>query len=417
MDIQKAKKDIRKIITKEKKEKEGQVGELVKLKRLEYNHTQQSLSNGICSVSQLSKIENNVVQPHMLFIREIADKLDMQLAHYYQFSKDKNFVQLLSKIHYYDDLDTLKELHDILEPFKDTNVYLFHKVIVNLKEKAYDEATKNLSELQKTLKAMNHDSAKLFGVLAAECFFHQSKHHEAVTLLTSLSHLSTAIGEITTLEHIYQYLTKQMISYQGSSVAHYQMIETLLKSYPHSLYCVLLPLYKAYFTGLEVPELAIEMIDKMHPNQYPKRYQNLFGLTKLLAYSTQNAHHMMQHGYEILEPTMYDSWLYQAVRTYEKYAKEHNLVFENPINYNAIPNELVLEKIDYDITLIENEQEKYTYIKEIALPLAVKKQSQYYINSFSHLMAEHAQNHARYKEAMLIYRKKDKILKKFQTIL
>ena len=47
------------------------IGSFIKKKRKEMQVTQDEISNGICSVSYLSKIENNQIVPNDYYVREI----------------------------------------------------------------------------------------------------------------------------------------------------------------------------------------------------------------------------------------------------------------------------------------------------------------------------------------------------------
>ena len=78
MSIQSLKHRIHKRVNMRRfKQDYSDIGSLIKRKRKELNVTQDEISKGICSISYLSKIENNQIVPSDFYVREIMDKLDI----------------------------------------------------------------------------------------------------------------------------------------------------------------------------------------------------------------------------------------------------------------------------------------------------------------------------------------------------
>lgn len=57
------------------------LGNLIKLCRMESKLSQSELANGIVSVSYLSRIENNMVEPHSEVYRLLLSRLNINIDH------------------------------------------------------------------------------------------------------------------------------------------------------------------------------------------------------------------------------------------------------------------------------------------------------------------------------------------------
>ena len=76
-----------------------EIGSFIKKKRKELNVTQDVISNGICSISYLSKIENNQIIPNKYYVKEIMGKLDVEESFYQKSFDDKLYLNNLIKVH------------------------------------------------------------------------------------------------------------------------------------------------------------------------------------------------------------------------------------------------------------------------------------------------------------------------------
>ena len=81
-----------------------EIGSFIKKKRKELNITQDIVSYGICSISYLSKIENNQIVPNEFYIKEIMNKLDVKESFYEKTLNDKLYLEAIIKgVFYLDD--------------------------------------------------------------------------------------------------------------------------------------------------------------------------------------------------------------------------------------------------------------------------------------------------------------------------
>ena len=82
------------------------IGSEIRLKRNRMNLTLKALTDNTCSVSYLSKIEHNKIEPNMMILRELCGRLKIN---------DEQFEQLLNKITNFSDKDLVgisKEVYD-----------------------------------------------------------------------------------------------------------------------------------------------------------------------------------------------------------------------------------------------------------------------------------------------------------------
>ena len=80
---------------------ENNLGLIIKQLRKKKNLTQEQLSHGICSVSQLYRIENGKHSPSTLLLHQLSIKLSEDLSKYFIYSNCRNplyFSSLFNKL-------------------------------------------------------------------------------------------------------------------------------------------------------------------------------------------------------------------------------------------------------------------------------------------------------------------------------
>lgn len=156
-------------------------GSAIKFRRKEMQMTLEEGSEGICSVSYLSKLENNLIEPSEQFIHSLIDRfglndiyddqsdvyatdLDKIISHLIYGSKpDKDLL-----IHYVDRNDYQAQL-----------IHMGYHILLNDDE----QAMKSFRDLRLYIPNLGHDEFTLFLVLMNIHLYHENRFSEAFDLL------------------------------------------------------------------------------------------------------------------------------------------------------------------------------------------------------------------------------------------
>jgi HTH-type transcriptional regulator, quorum sensing regulator NprR len=131
------------------------IGKLIKYHRTRLGFTQKQLASGICSISYLSKLENNSIEPSKEVLNLLANKLNItldyneneehliqQIYEWYQLMKNRNYMQAKAKLNVLkkrcDHSDNLEVRHLFMV------MYFCYKITFDKKnlESIYKELTK-----------------------------------------------------------------------------------------------------------------------------------------------------------------------------------------------------------------------------------------------------------------------------------
>ncbi|PAT01151.1 hypothetical protein CI105_07865, partial [Candidatus Izimaplasma bacterium ZiA1] len=103
-----------KIIKKRNKILDGQVmkdiGSFIKKQRIIKDVTQEKLSEGICSISYLSKIENNQIIPNHYLVKKIFERLNVNEDCFNVSIKDHEYLKEAINAYFYYQNDLLSDI-------------------------------------------------------------------------------------------------------------------------------------------------------------------------------------------------------------------------------------------------------------------------------------------------------------------
>jgi len=90
-------------------------GNVIKELRTLKNITQAQLSEGICTIKHLSRIENNLANPTLLLLSELSKRLGNELFDYIPYISEPNAFELAQEIQRANDLFSKQKHHETLE--------------------------------------------------------------------------------------------------------------------------------------------------------------------------------------------------------------------------------------------------------------------------------------------------------------
>lgn len=212
----------------EKQQKE--IAKILKSKRLERKLNLEELSEGICSVSYLSRMENGFVKLQEPYVKQLFEKLDIDYDDLKKSRQTNMFLELIKK----DLLNQKKEYNKLIDTMVTSNHYLdieqelvlLFDAIIN---KRYDEAEMVMESIDKA-RYIYSDNEKIFYMyLIARYYFETSQINLACHQLKSL--LSEKIEEEILYWVIYE-LNLQILFNIGNDYFYIRDYNKFLKESP-----------------------------------------------------------------------------------------------------------------------------------------------------------------------------------------
>jgi HTH-type transcriptional regulator, quorum sensing regulator NprR len=160
------------------------IGSAIKFKRKEMNMTLEESSEGICSVSYLSKLENNLIIPGSRFIEQLKKRFDLTDttgADYEHYVSHLNVI-IDSMINESDSLDEI-----VLEYDKrnDYQAFLIRLGVYTIK-KDYDEASKHFWDIRSLIPNLNDKELSLLLICLSDILFSQQQYGDASKVLACI---------------------------------------------------------------------------------------------------------------------------------------------------------------------------------------------------------------------------------------
>ena len=416
MNVNQITQKVQKAIKTQQQKQNDFTGDILKMMRLRHNYTQESLSKGLCSVSYMSKMENNQSPTNMYVLREVSKIYNTDIENFTYLNDGSTIIAKLTRALYYEDKELLDEIYQHIKAFGDNPIMYLYQMIAELLDGVYYKIDDNIAEIQTLINCTQTDFTKLFSVSSAIYAYRSNRFHEALNILYSNEALYTEIGEIISLEQIYLYLSSERVGHHSASINHFIKASQSLIEHPHTKYSLILPLYNAYFTAMNKPEMARLMIEKMSLNQFEEKYHNIFIVTYLKSHKHKSDYKYNKNYFSKLSPNYKDESYFQSLIIYENYCKEFQLDYTPPIDNLEFDGDSNLGEMHYKVYLMNEIEEKQSYVKEVALPYAIEQQNLYYISYFTNVLIDFAERSSRYKEALMVNRKREKVIKNIQTI-
>ncbi|HBY65052.1 MAG TPA: hypothetical protein DEG42_01445 [Acholeplasmataceae bacterium] len=157
------------------------IGSAIKFKRKEMNMTLEEGAEGICSVSYLSKLENNLIEAGVRFVPSLIERFNLEDV----FDQDDEMYQL--------HIRTIKDcLFDGTKPEEDMPSFygkrkdyqaLLVKMGYYILLDQYDEASKSIHDLRVYIPNLTQDEFGLFTLLAGMMLYDDHKYSDGYELL------------------------------------------------------------------------------------------------------------------------------------------------------------------------------------------------------------------------------------------
>lgn len=396
-----------------------EIGSFIKKKRKELNVTQDAISNGICSISYLSKIENNQIIPNKYYVREIMSKLDVEESFYQKSLDDKLYLNNLIKGTFFLDdnlvIQTYEEIKDIE-----------HNRIINIVKLGYyiyfhkEDENQYVMMLENLVTNMSDLELKTYLYLSAIYFMSKEKYKTALEVLVLGNKMSVDNDYLNALISEYTYLVKQRLYKKNSSLEDYQNAQNIYNKHHNTKRVIELVLWKIRYLSYENPEKALHMLQLIKESLLSEHSKDFYYLVKA----------------EILYCTAFNK---DSVLALNKINNESNLFYQKMILLFSIckaendigmleeiktilssykPDRFQLKhKVQYHYLLIEKEEDLKEYLRDIAIPYSIKIEDFYGLEKYTNDVMDICINTSRYKEATQFYKKYQKEVNKISEAM
>jgi HTH-type transcriptional regulator, quorum sensing regulator NprR len=176
------------IIIGEKQEATMNVGDKIRYFRKSKNLSQQSLANGICSVSYLSKIENNQIEPSVEILLFLSNRLGVSLKHEDKEDEIKRVIHKWYKALFNRDTKKSQQFVMKIKEFKITSVEYqitvkLLKVWHYLLKNDIHKAKENIASLESSHETLKHRVLFMYLLVQALLQYHLRKYNDSYTYL------------------------------------------------------------------------------------------------------------------------------------------------------------------------------------------------------------------------------------------
>lgn len=378
------------------------MGGIVKRKRLEMNLTQESFSNGICSVSYLSKVENNRMPPNDYFIKEMSKKCGLNLELCSKEFEDSIVLKRAFKAFYQRDFNVLESLMKEAFDLELHQTCELIKLAYSVGMKNFRESRSIFADLKTMSRHFNRYMRLVYEMLSMIHAFDTQKYTEALKHLETLEDSSHKDHYINGLRETYAFLIKQKLCKKTASLKHFNAALKSLTEYYQPDFLMMLKLYNVYFLIEESEEAADYALGTIPRCMVPDALLNMYRymqirLSKIMG-DTEETLGKLNGGSG-------DCWYYRALSLLAKRdpeAVKHHI--DDP------SEDALLEKVYCESLLTECENTYKSYLRDIAFPLSIEKQEISYINHFASELIDIARKRSRYKEALAVHTKRSKVI-------
>jgi len=395
------------------------IGGYIKKKRKELNVTQDVVSNGICSVSYLSKIENNQIIPKEFYVKEIMEKLDVDEEFYEKDLNDSLYLnKLLQGIFYLDD----NLIEDI---FKEIEM-IEHNLTINICKLVYYVYFRKTDEnqyvmmLENLVNNMNNFELKIYLFLASLYYISLDKFKIALEILILGEKIDITNDYLSALYSEYTYLVKQRLLKKNCSSDDYEKAQRKYNRFHNVKRSVILALWKSYYISVENPDKSLELLNKIKVSLLDEFSKDFYYIIKAKALFQIKCHN---ESIVILNNIRESStFFYQkTILLYEICLAEKDDDMCDSIKeilQNYKPDKFQLKyKVYYHYLLEQQKDNVKEYLRNIAIPFSIKIDDYYGLEKYTNEIMNICISNSRYKEAVQYYKKWQKEKNRIRQIL
>ena len=353
------------------------IGAELKLRRNSLSKTLESVCGDTCSISYLSKVENNEIRPNPKLLEELCKKVNLKKENIDLIKRGREVYKETIDAYFIQDSVKLNEIYEEcfeMKNYRSKIMKLFHLVYVgNMRV-----AKRIIGELEKIMSSILYSDLVIYTFILAEYFYKDNEKLKAFKLYKKLISLDLEYKKI------------YILSLEG--------IMRILKE-------INSPLYLGYFD-----ELKNAYIDELYYDRIPKLEENILwyylqnGFYNLVLDKINNSNQEYRSiklivcaklGIKLdedIKPTGFSEMVYlyhfNLMKFYEGF---------NNDNLNLSDSEYLIIKLMYNYL---SKKDLYSYLSCEFFPYAFSTKDQKLITVSFNLIMEELKNRSKYKKCL-----------------
>ena len=395
------------------------IGSFIKKKRKDLRVTQDEISNGICSISYLSKIENNQIVPNDFYVKEIMGKLDIEEDIYCKSIKDKEFIDETLKAFFYMDDARLIELYGEIKDIE-------HNVVINLCKLGYtvyfnkSDNNQYVMMLENLVNNMSNQEVKIYLYFSSLYFIQNEKYKVALELIVLSNKIKASDEMLDAMFFELSYYVKQRLLIKNCSTEDYYSAMNIYNSYHNMKRIIILALHKSKFISKEDPAKALKVLNTIKTNHLSNDIDSFYYYIKADTLFRLGSYNEATLNLKRI-PDISEYYLRKMILLLKICLEEDD--FEMIKSIKEIINSYVPKKcemrskIHYHFLIQEDKADQKEYLRDIAIPFSIKIEDYDSLYLYTNHVMDICFDNSRYKEAMQYYKKYQKEISKVKHIL
>lgn len=389
------------------------VGETLKRKRQSMKLSQQVVSSGICSVSYLSKVENNKMYPSDFFIEEVSKKVGLELDHLLRNDEETSPLFPLIKAFYYRRHDNLRKLCEEAEAVKHPMTRDVHQLFFHVADNDTVRSEEIIERLQPLFGSMDYLTGVAFIILSAIHARESGSLNRALNLLMIVEPYDKPSPYLEVLEQLNQFIVKQQLRLKNFAADHYSKALNGINRYHEPDKLLTLQLYRAFYLADESPSMTREILRRLEVTVMPKRLLSMYRYVEIDSKLKMDIP-VTQQDFNNLKACECNEWYYRALSLIPAEVLDEDSEEALGRIFSSAPDMNLLDKVHYRVQRATGESRE-DLLRNIALPLAIEKESLDHIDAYTDELMTKADDNARYKDAFCLMKKREKAIEKILT--
>ncbi len=392
----------------------GHIGDILKKKRLELDLTQEKASEGVCSVSYYSKIENNRTEPSQAILRDMSDRVGVDLHAYSILTEDENVLKKAIKAYYDEDAAHLGQLSKKLGGIECGMLRDIVALFESRLNQDFQRSRLLIDNLLPLVGNINVLSAMAVLTAAVVHNYHLGQYREALRLLQVMKDIDTLEPRLDIIKNYYAFLVELAVGRTVSSLPRYCEVVDGFTKYPHTERLLSLKMHMVRHLAHENKAAARKMLMCIPRDSIPSAMKNFHEALRL--YCLDGEVDAVQVLKERLDTSNKDIWFYRCLTNLCRKATDdsrfHKMAAEH---FHHAGEEAVLEKSLFHSLTLTEEKDLIGYLRDICLPLAIDRGDARYIGHFALHLERMLKQNARYKEALRVMTRAREALDELRT--
>ena len=394
------------------------IGSLIKEKRKELKLTQELISNGICSISYLSKIENNQITPNEYFVKEIMTRLDVDEELYKKTIQDREYLKKMIQSVFY------KKEEEITTIYRDV-VEIEHNMVINIIKLGYisyfelEDNHQYVMMLENLIQNMDDFELKCYLLFAIMIARKRHQFKRSLELIEMSQDITLGDEMIDAMICEYTYVIGQELHIQNTSFKAYNNAVKCYSKYNN--YVRLSALRICYLEYLAEENLVkalkeVEILQPVLATVEEQDYVHIIKAKILLRLQRYGESTMTLNNIKDGSAVEFE----KLVLLYELCVIEQDLEMKEELSFILDHYKLGKDKIKYKIYyhyLKQQEQDDLKeYLRDIAIPFSLKIHDFTSLKFYTEKLMDVCIQTSRYKEATQHYKKLQKETNRIKMI-